>query len=175
MRLYILSFCVLISLTSSAQSVFDKNIITGDNLREMLTEIFESPEGQTIQQADVENGQDITLLINSSAYLTSERVDIRNALIDLQNNAYDLDLGFSVQVIEESNQNQISQSESQRAIRLGVNRVENKTTLYLSREVISEKRYYNLLTIFEKEEDDWELLNQNLTVNFFNFFSSFFQ
>jgi len=46
MRYYLLSFCLLISIMASAQSVFDENGVSDDDLREIISEVFESLNAQ---------------------------------------------------------------------------------------------------------------------------------
>jgi len=104
------------------------------------------------------------IIINSAGNAVPGFMDIRNALIDLRNNPYEFNLAFSIRIIEEANQNEISLTERQRAIRLIISRADNRMTLLMRREDISEKKQYNLISLFEKTDDDWELVSQDLTI-----------
>lgn len=159
-----MSFCFFLSLTISAQSVFDKNTISGDDLREMILEVFESRDGETLLQVDAENGQDILLLINSSSFRLPVDGDVRTALIDLKNNPYDLNITTPVQILEETEQGRVSEAEILRAINLRITRNENKVTLSLDRRDVSEKKWYRLFAFFEKSEESWTLITQNFTI-----------
>lgn len=165
MRLYLTCFCLFLLTTTSAQSVFDKNNIYGDDLREMIVELFESKDGQVFQQADAENGQDAILLVNSAVSTNNENMDITNALVDLRSNPYDLNLLFSIQIFEEGNHSEVSPPESLRAIRFNVMREENVVTLHFWRQDISYKKLYNLFAVYKRIGDNWELVNQNLEIN----------
>lgn len=161
MRFYLSVFCFLLSVTMSAQSVFDENIISGDDLREMITQVFESPDGQALLKADAEYGQDIVLLVHSRHASGLDREDVRNAIIDLKSSPTELRLTFPVRIYDEG---EMTPSESSRAIRVGLGRTENILELHLSREDFSAKKRYNLFATFEKKDGVWKLSTQNLKV-----------
>jgi len=163
MKPYLFGFCLFLSYTISAQSVFDENMISGDNLREMIKETFNSPEGEQFLQFEGLQDHDIVFLINTNYTPSSEQRDVRNALIDIKNNPADLGIVFPIRIIDEAIGEIVSPISM--VIKVGVSRDEDQTVLQLQRNHFTERKFYSLSTIFEKKEDDWEFIKQNMVVS----------
>ena len=165
MRTFLLHFFILLSFIASAQSTQEIDFITGDDLRGMISEIFESPEGETFHKAYIENGQELLFFVHTfsgNAATNTDRRDIREAIIDLKNNLYDLDIAFGVQIIDENEKSILSQMDLSRGIQLSVSRRENKIIVFLRRSNAAQKKSYELSSLFHKTTDGWEILSQSL-------------
>jgi len=163
MRQFLTICCLSISFLTSAQSLFDKNSVTADEMRKMIREIFSSEKNNFFKQAEMQSGRGVLLLTDFEPgnSTSNENRDVEAAIFEIYNYP---NLRSEVP-IEFADRNTIGLStgeEFERATTINVFRNENEITFNFGTRDVYNKKVYRLIVIFEKQKDDWKYIKEQL-------------
>lgn len=157
MRQLLLLSGIFIGIPALAQSAFDKNTVTANEMRQMITEIFDSEKTKIFQQAEMQSGKGVLLLTNFEPGANSnDNQDVETALFEIANYP-DLDTNVPIEFDDLRNAGSSRGERFEQATSIGAHRVENQLTFTFMLRDVPNKRFHSMIVIFQKEEEEWEM------------------
>lgn len=164
MRLIFIFCCLTVSVSSFAQSLFDENAVSADEVREMIIEIFSSEETKAFKQSEMQSGRGVLLLLNfEPGARRRDNIDVENALTAIVNGR-NLIADVPIEFADESSIVSSRGEEFEKATRMFFGRDENLLNYTFRLNDRPNRKMHSLSVVFEKDNGDWQFLTQKIDV-----------